>query len=167
METLNKTPDVALPVRGKRLSPTYESTGTVPTHQKVYTSLLTKLTHQGAGNKHKKNYDPVACREKSMDTVSQTKWSDREICYRWKQDKNSQDQINEEEISNLLKKEYGVLIVKMIQDLGSKMEAWIRIYKKCLRTEELKNKTISGDCIVTEMKSLLGGIERRITEADE
>ena len=73
METLNKTPDVALPIRGKRLSPTYESTGTVPTHQKVYTSLLAKLTHQGAGKKHKKNYDPVACREKSMDTVSQTK----------------------------------------------------------------------------------------------
>ena len=47
------------------------------------------------------------------------------------------------------------------------MEAWIRRYKKCLtRTEELKNKTISGDCTVAEIKSLLGGIER-ITEADE
>lgn len=60
-----------------------------------------------------------------------------------------------------------MLIVKTIQDLGSKVEAWIRRYKKCLtRTEELKNKTISGDCTVTEIKSLLGGIER-ITEADE
>ena len=45
-----------------------------------------------------------------------------------KQDKKPQDQINEEEIGNLLKREYGVLIVKMIQFLGSKMDPWIRRY---------------------------------------
>ena len=45
-----------------------------------------------------------------------------------KQDKKPQDQINEEEIGNLLKREYGVLIVKMIQYHGSKMEPWNRRY---------------------------------------
>ena len=34
------------------------------------------------------------------------------------QDKNSQKQINEEEIGNLPKKEFKVILVKMIQDLG-------------------------------------------------
>ena len=42
------------------------------------------------------------------------------------QDKNLQEQLNEEEISNLPKKEFRVMIVKMIQDLGKRIEAWIK-----------------------------------------
>ena len=37
------------------------------------------------------------------------------------QGKNPQDQINEEEIVNLPEKEFRVMIVKMIQDLGNRM----------------------------------------------
>ena len=64
--------------------------------------------------------------------------------------KNLQDQINEEEIGNLPDKEFRVTIVKMIQNLGNRldlfhlnrMEAQIEkiqeIFNKDL--EELKNK---------------------------
>ena len=38
------------------------------------------------------------------------------------QGKNSQDQINEEELGNSPEKEFKVLIVKMIQNLGNGME---------------------------------------------
>ena len=48
------------------------------------------------------------------------------------QGRNLQDQINEEEIDNLPKKEFRVMIVKMIQNLGNRMEARLRRYKKCL-----------------------------------
>ena len=41
------------------------------------------------------------------------------------QGKNLPDQINEEEIGNLLEKEVRVMIVKMIQNLRSRMEVWI------------------------------------------
>ena len=41
------------------------------------------------------------------------------------QGKNLQDQINEDEIGDLLEKEFRVMIVKMIQNLGNRMEAWI------------------------------------------
>ena len=40
-------------------------------------------------------------------------------------DKNLQDQINEEESSNQPEQEVRVIIVKMIQNLENKMEAWI------------------------------------------
>ena len=40
------------------------------------------------------------------------------------QSKSLQDQINEEEICNLLKKKFGAMIVKMIQSLRNRMEAW-------------------------------------------
>ena len=58
------------------------------------------------------------------------------------QGKNLQYQINEEETGNLPEKEFSVMIVKMIQNLGNRMEAQIEkiqeMFKKDL--EELKNK---------------------------
>ena len=54
--------------------------------------------------------------------------------------KNIEEQLNEEEISNLSEKEFRVMTVKMIQDLG--MEAWIeKIEEKFNKDlEELKDK---------------------------
>ena len=58
------------------------------------------------------------------------------------QGKNLQDQINEEEIGNPPEKELRVMIVKMIQNLGSRMEAQIEKIKEMFNKdlEELKNK---------------------------
>ena len=58
------------------------------------------------------------------------------------QGKNLQDQINEEEIGNLLEKEFRVIIVKMIQNLGNRMEAQIEKIKEMFHKdlEEIKNK---------------------------
>ena len=39
------------------------------------------------------------------------------------QDKNPQEQLNEGEIGNQAEKEFRVMIVKMIQNLGKRMEA--------------------------------------------
>ena len=41
------------------------------------------------------------------------------------QDKNLKEEQNEEEISNLSEKQFRVMIVKMIQNLGNRTEAWI------------------------------------------
>ena len=41
------------------------------------------------------------------------------------QDKTTEKQLNEVEIGNLPEKEFRVMIVKMIQDLGKRMEAKI------------------------------------------
>ena len=54
------------------------------------------------------------------------------------QDKNPQDQINEEEIDSLPEKLFRVMIVKMIQNLGNRMEKIQETFSKDL--EELKNK---------------------------
>ena len=58
------------------------------------------------------------------------------------QDKTPEKQWNELEIGNLPEKEFRIMIVKMIQDLGKRMEAKIEkmqgMFNKDL--EELKNK---------------------------
>ena len=48
------------------------------------------------------------------------------------QDKTPEKQLNEVEIGKLPEKEFRILIVKMIQDLGKTMEAKIEKMKKCL-----------------------------------
>ena len=66
------------------------------------------------------------------------------------------------EIGNLPEKEFRIMIVKMIQKLGKRMEAKIgkvqEMFTKNL--EELKNKQ-------TEMNNTLSGSNSRITEAEE
>ena len=54
------------------------------------------------------------------------------------QSKNQQDQIHEDEIGNLPEKEFRVMIVKMIPNLGNIMEKIEETFNKDL--EELKSK---------------------------
>ena len=54
------------------------------------------------------------------------------------QSKNSPDQTNEEEIGSLPEKEFRVMTVKMIQNLGNRMEKIQGMFNKDL--EELKNR---------------------------
>ena len=50
--------------------------------------------------------------------------------------KHTKKQVNKEEIGNLIKKEFRVMIVKMIQDLGEKIEAQIE------KLQEMFNKEL-------------------------
>ena len=93
----------------------------------------------------------------------------RNILQTNEQGKNPQHQINEEEIGNLTEKEFRVMIVKMLQELGKRMEAKIEKMQEMFNKdlEELKNKQTEMNNTVTEMKNTLEGINSRITEAEE
>ena len=54
------------------------------------------------------------------------------------QDKTPEKQLNEVEIGNLPEKEFTIMIVKMIQDLGKTMEKMQEMFTNDL--QELKNK---------------------------
>ena len=58
------------------------------------------------------------------------------------QGKNLQDQINEDEIGNLPEKIFRVIIVKMIQNLGNRME---KIQETLTRTRRTKEQTNNGE----------------------
>ena len=80
------------------------------------------------------------------------------------QGKNLQDQINEDEIGKLPEKEFRVMIVKMIQNLGNRMEKIQETFNK--DPEELKSKETVMNTI-TEINNTLEGINSKITEAEE
>ena len=81
------------------------------------------------------------------------------------QTRNTEVQINEEEIGKLPEKEFRVMIVKMIKTLENKMEEMQESINKDL--EELKNKHTETNNMITEVKNTLEGINSRISEAEE
>ena len=78
--------------------------------------------------------------------------------------KNSPEQTNEEKIGSLPEKEFRVLRVKMIQNLGNRMEKIQETFNKDL--EELKSKQAMMNNKKNEMKNCLERINSRITEEE-
>ena len=81
------------------------------------------------------------------------------------QTRNTEVQINEEEIGKLPEKELRIMIVKMIKNLENKMEKIQESINKDL--EKLKKKHTETNNITTEIKNTLEGINSRISEAEE
>ena len=81
------------------------------------------------------------------------------------QGKNPPDQTNEEEIVSLPEKEFRIMRVKMIQNLGNRMEKIQETFNKDL--EELKSKQTMMNNTINEIKNSLEGVSSKITEAEE
>ena len=79
--------------------------------------------------------------------------------------RNTQVQINEEEIGKLPEKEFRIMTVKMIKNLENKMEKMQESINKDL--EELTNKHTETNNTITEIKNTLEGLNSRISEAEE
>ena len=81
------------------------------------------------------------------------------------QTRNTEVQINEEEIGKLSEKEFRIMIVKMIKNLENRMKRMQESINKDL--EELKKKHTQTNNAITEIKNTLKGINSRIIKAEE
>ena len=81
------------------------------------------------------------------------------------QGKKLPDQTNEEEIRSVPEKEFRVMRVKMIYNLGNRMEKIQETFNKDL--QELRRKQTVMNNSITETEDTLEGIDNRITEAEE
>ena len=79
--------------------------------------------------------------------------------------RNTEVQINKEEIGKLPEKEFRIITVKMIKILENKMEKMQESINKDL--EELKNKHTETNSTITEIKNTPEGIKSRISAAAE
>ena len=79
------------------------------------------------------------------------------------QTRNTEVQINEEEIGKPPEKEFRIMIVKITKNLENKMGKRQESINKDL--EELKNKHTNNT--ITEIKNTLEGINSRMSEAEE
>jgi len=81
------------------------------------------------------------------------------------QTRNTNVQINEEEIGKLPEKEFRIMIVKITKNLENKIEKMQESINKDL--EELKNKHTETNNTITDIKNTLEGINSRISQAEE
>ena len=81
------------------------------------------------------------------------------------QTRNTEIQINEEEIGKLPEKGFRIMIVKIIRNLENRMEKMQESINNDL--EELKNNHTETNYTITEIKNTLEGIDSRISEAVE
>ena len=91
------------------------------------------------------------------------------------QDKCPPNQTKEEEIGNLLDKEFQIMIVKMIQNLENKMESQINsLETRIEKMEEMFNKDLEEirksqyimNNAINEIKNTLEGSKNKITEEE-
>ena len=83
------------------------------------------------------------------------------------QHKTPEEQLSDMEIGNLPEKEFRLMIVKMIKELGRRMDAQskkLEVFNQEL--ENINNQTKMKNTI-TEMKNALERINSRINEAEE
>ena len=81
------------------------------------------------------------------------------------QTRNTEVQINEEVVVEIPEKEFRMMTVTMIKNLGKKMEKMQDSINKDL--EELKNKHTETNDTITEIKNTLEGLNSRISEEEE
>ena len=81
------------------------------------------------------------------------------------QGKKPPDLTNEEEIGSLPEKEFRIVIVKMIQNRGNRIDKMQETFNKDL--EELKRNQAMMKNTINEIKNTLERINSRITEAEE
>ena len=81
------------------------------------------------------------------------------------QTRNTEVQINEEEIGKLPEKGFRIMIVKIIRNLENRMEKMQESINNDL--EECKSKHTETNNTMTEIKNTLEGINSRISESRE
>ena len=81
------------------------------------------------------------------------------------QGQNTPALTNEEEIHSVPEKELRIMIVRMIQNLGNRIDKMQETFNKDV--EELKRNQATMKNTINEIKNTLDGINSRITEAEE
>ena len=88
----------------------------------------------------------------------------RNIIKMKEQTRNSEVEINEEEIGKLPEKEFRIMVVKMIKNLKNRREKMQESINK--DQEKLKNKYTETNNTITEIRNTLEVINTRISGAE-
>ena len=83
--------------------------------------------------------------------------------------KTPENQLSDEEILSLQEKDFRLLMIKMTQDIGNKLEAKMDNLQETLSKEiqDIKFKQDEMQNIITEIKNSLEAANSRLQEAEE
>ena len=120
-------PHSALPIKGgekKKLTSSHLNASTSHILHEAYTNHLTKFMR--AETKREKEFNLESWGKETSNTISLKKLMKRQrnASHMKEQTRNAQIQISEEETGKLPKKDFRIMIVKMIQTLKIKWRKW-------------------------------------------
>ena len=115
----------------------------------------------------KRGYNPIIC--KKVTTPKTHKNEKRTITQMRGERKTPENQLSNEEILSLQEKDFRLLMLKMMQDIGNKLEAKMDNLQETLSKviHDIKLKQEEMQNTVTEIKNALEAANSRIQEAEE
>ena len=150
---------------------------------KLTRSPCINFTHKGVDIRSKREYNPIACKKETTQKPIQNEKEENYIpdegTRKTKQNKKTEKQLSELEISSLHEKDFRLMIAKMIQDFGSNLEAKIdklqdnmeakidKLQETLNKEIHLKIKQVEMQNTITERKNSLEETKSRIQEAEE
>jgi len=81
------------------------------------------LSHRGADIRSKRGYNSIICKKVTTPKTYKNEKTENYNSDEGERKKNPEKQLSEEEIPNLQEKDFRLLMLKMMQDIGNKLEA--------------------------------------------
>ena len=122
---------------------------------------------RGADTRSKRGYNSIICKK---NTTPKTYKKEKTENYNSDEGerKTPENQLSEEEILSLQEKDFRLLMLKMMQDIGNKLEAKMDNLQETLSKEiqDIKLKQEEMQNTITEIKNSLEGTNIRIQDAE-
>lgn len=143
--------------------------GISPSHQETYSKQPhNDFSHRGADIRGKKGYNSIIHKKvttpKTYKNVKTEDYNSDE-----EKGKTPENQLSHEEILSLQENDFRLLMLKMMQDIGNKLEAKMDNLQETLRKEiqDIKIKQEEMQNIITEIKKSLEAANISLQEAEE
>ena len=139
----------------------------LPSRSLQQAPILTSATRRG-DTRRKRGYNSIICKK-----VTTPKTYKNEKTENYNSDegerKTPENQLSDEEILSLQEKDFRLLMLKMMQDIGNKLEAKMDNLQETLTKEiqDIKLKQEGMQNTITEIKNSLEAANSRIQEAEE
>uniref|UniRef100_A0A8D0V6K8 L1 transposable element RRM domain-containing protein n=1 Tax=Sus scrofa TaxID=9823 RepID=A0A8D0V6K8_PIG len=161
--------DKAPPTRGIGISSTYQWAGISPSQQEAYSKPPYQLQSQGGQTPEVREATTLLSEKRSPHQKPIKMKRQRTRTQMREKGKTPENQLSDQEILSLQEKDFRLLMLKMMQDIGNKLEAKMDNLQETLSKEmqDIKLKQEEMQNTITEIKNSLEAANSRIQEAEE
>ena len=124
---------------------------------------------RGADTRSTRGYNSIICKKITTPKACQNEKTENYLTQRREKEKTPENQLSHQEILSIQEKDFSLLMLKMMQDIGNKLEAKMDNLQETLTKEiqVIKLKQEEMQNTITEIKNSLEAAKSRIQEAEE
>ena len=124
---------------------------------------------RGEDTRSKRGYHSIACKKGTTPKTYKNEQTENYNSDEGERKNPPENQLNKEEILSLQEKDFRLLMLKMMQDIGNKLEANMDNFEETLskETQDIELKQEEMQNTITEIRNSLEAANSRIHEAEE